>query len=46
MKAVDYSNKFNIPDNYFQEQPWKKDPIYFKKCRLSMVALAKILNHA
>jgi len=27
-------------------EPWKKDPTYFKKCKISLVALIKMLNHA
>jgi len=28
------------------ERPWVKDPHYFKKCNISLMAVIKMLNHA
>jgi len=28
------------------ERPWRKDPHYFKKCKISLMAVIKMLNHA
>lgn len=33
-------------DDLLDTEPWKKDPTYFKKCKISLVALIKMLNHA
>ncbi len=46
MQIIDYTEKFKIPKNYFEDQPWDSNPIYFRKCRMSLLALTKILNHA
>eukprot|EP01017_Pseudomicrothorax_dubius_P016550 TRINITY_DN1877_c0_g2_i3.p1 TRINITY_DN1877_c0_g2~~TRINITY_DN1877_c0_g2_i3.p1 ORF type:complete len:326 (-),score=94.55 TRINITY_DN1877_c0_g2_i3:123-1100(-) len=29
-----------------EEQPWTKDPVYFKRVKVSMVALLKMITHA
>ena len=47
MKCSDHSHKFKIPSDYFQlDQEYTKNPTYFKKCKMSLIALLKIMNHA
>lgn len=29
-----------------KERPWKKDPKYFKKCRINVLAATKMVKHA
>jgi COP9 signalosome complex subunit 5 len=40
--------RFNVDEDkrVNQEAPWKKDPHYFKSCRISAVALIKMVIHA
>ncbi|EGR27082.1 hypothetical protein IMG5_201990 [Ichthyophthirius multifiliis] len=33
-------------DDILEKQEWKKDPNYFKKCKISLLAVLKMLTHA
>ena len=47
MENIDYSEKYSIPSDYpGEDKPWEKNHNYFTKCKISLLSLIKILNHA